>query len=234
MKRLLITAALCLAVSEAAPLNFGPLPVAESSREQVANLDGNARELSRLRQAAEQCVGMRLVMAESAEARIRRPVEIAQLSSQEQKQMRGLIARMQAVKTAPAGDFSLPHVVRLELLGQGGKVLAGINYMDVAPEALVSTEGYAAGSRYMLRGGDATAWHLLMRAQYARSIAQNPAPSRLRSRAPKPYEKVESPAPEPDVSPVLHEQEYFHTNCKRKHKGHKHGNRNHYCTHPQH
>jgi hypothetical protein len=233
MKRLLLTLTLLGAV-QASPLGFGVPVVQESSREQASNLSRNAEALRKLQQAAAQCADMRLVMAESAEARVRRPVEMARLSAPEQEQMRGLIARMQPVKTAPAGDFALPHVVRLELLGQAGQVLAGVNYMDVAPEGLVTPQGYAAGSRYMLCGSDAAAWHLLLRAGEARSIASNPAPTRLSSRPPRLHKRPE-PAPAVEVEhDIIVTEPYYHTNCSGKHKGHKHKGKNHYCTHPQH
>lgn len=234
MFRLFIALALFGVPLEAAPFVIGVPQVAESAAEQAANLSRNVRALERLQKAAGQCSSMRLVLAESAGARVRRPVELGLLSPQEQEQMRGLISRMKPVKTAPAGEFALPHVVRLELLGQGGQELAGVDYMDVAPEGMVSPQGYAAGSRFVLQGSDATAWHLLMRAEHARAIAHNPAPTRMSTRGPRLSKAPEPPAPEPEPEYNPFEQEYYHKNCTRQHKGHKHKSRNHYCTHPQH
>lgn len=228
-----IMLALTVGNLSAAPFLLPEPAVMESAAEQRANLNRNRQQLQKLQQAAKDCVGMRLVMAESAEARVRRPVEIARLQPCEQEQMKGIIARMQGIKTAPAGEFALPHVVRLELLGQGGNVLAHIDYMDAAPEGLVSARGYAAGSRYQLAGTDATAWHLLTRADYARQIATNPAPTRLRGRAPRLYKAPEPPDPAPSPSFDPHAGEYYHHNCKDKHHGHKHKKSNHYCDHPQ-
>lgn len=211
-----------------------PVPVvAESAWEQAENLKRNQSRLRKLQSAAKACSGMRVVLAESAEARVRRPVEIARLSAREQEEIRTIIERLQAIKSAPAGEFAIPYVVSLELLGKDGKVLAAVDYLDAAPEGLVSGEGYAAGSRYKLAGTDASAWHLLLRADYARQIAANPAPTRLRSRPPRLY-KMPAP-PEPDPSPAFdpHAGEYFHYNCKDKHRGHKHKKSNHYCDHPQ-
>ena len=127
------------------------------------------------------------------------------------------------------------HIVASDQVGAGpgDKVLGHIDYMDAAPDGMVSAQGYAAGSRFRLAGADATAWHLLMRAEHARQIAANPAPTRLRSRAPQPYK--EPLPPEPDTTPAFdpHAGEYFHYNCKDKHHGHKHKKTNHYCDHPQ-
>lgn len=217
----------------AAPLIMPAPLVLESDGEQAKNLKRNQARLRKLQSAAKACSDMRVVLAESAEARVRRPVEIARLSAREQELLRTIIERLQAIKSAPAGAFALPHVVSLELLGKDGKVLGAVDYLDAAPEGLVSREGYAAGSRYKLTGTDASAWHLLLRADYARQIAANPAPSRLRSRAPRLY-KMPVP-PEPDPSPAFepHADEYFHYNCKDKHRGHKHKKSNHYCDHPQ-
>lgn len=233
MVRCFIAFALFACNLTAAPL-FLPEPlVVESAAEQKANIERNQQLLTKLQRAARDCVAMRLVMSESAAARVRRPVEMARLSPHEQQQMKVLISRLQAIKTAPAGDFALPHVVRLELLGPGDKVLGYIDYMDAAPDGMVSAQGYAAGSRFRLAGADATAWHLLMRAEHARQIAANPAPTRLRSRAPQPYK--EPLPPEPDTTPAFdpHAGEDFHYNCKDKHHGHKHKKTNHYCDHPQ-
>lgn len=234
MKHLLIALYLLLPAAAAAPFLFGVPAVVESAAEQAANLSRNVRALELLQQAAGQCSSMRLVLAESTGARVRRPVELARLSPHELRQMCGLIARMQAVKTAPAGEFALPHVVRLELLGPGGQVLAAVDYLDVAPGGMVSPQGYAAGSRFVLKGSDATAWHLLMRADYAREIAHNPAPARMRSRGPRLSRAPEPPEPEPEPSITSSEQQYYHENCDKYHKHHKHSRKNHYCTHPQH
>ena len=234
MFRLVIAMALLGLPLEAAPIMFGVPQVAESAAEQAANLSRNARALEHLQKAAGQCSSMRLVLADSTGARVRRPVELGHLSPQELEQMRGLILRMKPVKTAPAGEFALPHVVRLKLLGQGGQVLAEVDYMDVAPDSMVCPQGYAAGSRFVLKGSDATAWHLLMRAEHARAIALNPAPSRMSSRGPRLSKAPEPPEPEPEPEYEPFEQEYYHKNCTGKHKGHKHKSKNHYCTHPQH
>lgn len=235
MKCLLLPLALVCATVQAAPLRFEMPGVNESLREQEANLSRNARELRRLQKAAKECVAMRLVLAESAEVRLRRPVEMARLSAAEIEQMRGVIARMQAVKTAPAGAFgAVPYAVRLELLGQDGQVLGKVGYLDAISENLVDSRGYAAGSRFMLSGNDSAAWHLLLRASEARAIARNPAPTRQSSRAPQLYKRPEPPAPTTTTIDVTPDEPYYHTNCTRHHKDHKHKGKNHYCTHPRH
>ncbi len=235
MRLLLLVIALVGSTVQASPLRFEMPDVAESPREQETNLSRNARALGQLQKAAKECVAMRLVMAESAEVRLRRPVEMARLSATEMEQMRGVIARMQAVKTAPAGAFGeVPHAVRLELLGQNEQVLGKVSYLDAISENLVDSRGYAAGSRFMLRGNDSAAWHLLLRASEARAIARNPAPTRQSSRAPRLHKRPEPPAPTTTTLDVTPDEPYYHTNCTRHHKGHKHKGKNHYCTHPQH
>lgn len=227
----IITLSLLASVASAAPAFFSEAVVLETAAAQADNLARNKQKLYKLQQSAQHCGAMRLVMAESSLARVRRSVEIARLSVQEQTRMKSLISRMKAVKTAPAGEFTLPYVVRLELLGQGNTLLDQVDYMDVAPEGLVSSMGYAAGARFMLSGADATAWHLLMRADYARSIASNPAPTRLRSKSMK-LHKVPEPPPSPSP-PGYDPNQYYHVNCDDKHKGHKHKNKDHFCDHPQ-
>ena len=74
MFRLFIALALLGVPLEAAPFVIGVPQVAESAAEQAANLSRNVRALERLQKAAGQCSSMRLVLAESAGARVRRPV----------------------------------------------------------------------------------------------------------------------------------------------------------------
>lgn len=229
--------ALCLlsdAVS-AAPVFVAAPVVVESAAEQTANLERNRKKLLRLREASRQCVGMRLVLSESQQARIRRPVEMARLNASEMQQMRELISRLKVVKTAPSGDYAVQYVVRLELVGADGRLLDSVDYMDAAPEGMVSPEGYAPGACFSLAPHDSVAWHLLMKAEYARGIAMNPAPSRMRQRLPKfnilpalSLVDTESSSPFEES-----EQQYYHKNCKDSHKGHKHKRSNHYCDHPQ-
>ena len=218
-------------VACAAPVYIAAPMVQESAAEQAANLERNRTMLHRLQNAAENCCRMRLVLAESEHARMRRPVPLAELTTAEVTQMKRILAMLQPVKSAPAGDFAAQHVVTLELLGQGDTVLATVDYMDVAPEGMVNPQGYAPGARYMLSGHATMAWHLLMRADYARSIAQNPAPTRLRSQPTKLY-KVPEP-PRKIEKPAFEEKRYYHTDCKDDHKGHKHKRKDHYCDHPQ-
>lgn len=233
MLRFFISFTLCGCSLSAAPI-FMPEPlVVESAAEQKENLARNLQWLNKLQRAAKECVAMRLIMAESAYARVRRPVELLRLAPHEREQMKSIILRLRAIKSAPAGEFALPYVVRLELLGPGDKVLGHINYMDAAPDSMISAQGYAAGSRFCLDDNDATAWCLLMRTDYARRIAANPAPTRLRSRAPQPYNEPLPPKPDPSPAFDPHAGEYFHYNCKDKHRGHKHKKSNHYCDHPQ-
>ena len=70
-----------------------------------------------------------------------------------------------------------------------------------------------------------------VRIDYARKIAMNPAPTRLRSQPTKLY-KVPEP-PREIEKPALEEKRYYHTDCKDDHKGHKHKRKDHYCDHPQ-
>ncbi len=216
-----------------APLSFGPAPVHESAAEQQANLSRSMRKLESLQRAAAACDDMRLLLVHSADSRMRRPVELARLSAADKAQFKALISRMSAVKYAPS---AIPHaalVIRLELLGQGEKVLDSVEYLDVVSEALVNAQGYAAGARFLLRGGDATSWHLLMRAEQARAIAANPAPSRQRNRPIRFATRPEPPRPEPESDPFPKEEQYYHEDCKDNHRGHKHSRKNHYCDHPQ-
>ena len=211
------------------------LPVAESAAEQTANLERNRKRLLRLQESARQCVGMRLVLSESLHARIRRPVELARLNAAEMGQMREVISRLRPVKTAPSGDYALPYVVTLELEGAGGQLLDSVDYMDAAPEGMVGPDGYAPGSRFVLDAHGTVAWHLLMKADYARSIAKNPAPSRLRQGTPK-FDVVSVSSSDDSESAsafVEQEPQYYHKNCRDSHKGHKHKRSNHYCDHPQ-
>ena len=217
----------------AAPVYIAAPVEAESAAEQAANLEQNRRKLHRLQVAAGQCVGMRLVLSESQHARIRRPVELARLNAVEMRQMKELISRLKPVKSAPAGDFAAQYVVSLVLEGADGRSLASVDYMDAAPEGMVSPDGYAPGASFSLDAYGSVAWHLLMKADFARSIAQNPAPSRLRPGMPK-FDVIPAPAPEETSSPFDEpEQQYYHRNCKDSHKGHKHKRSNHYCNHPQ-
>ena len=222
-------------IVSAAPV-FIPAPlVFESDAEQAANLERNRKRLQRLQESARQCVGMRLVLSESQHARIRRPVELARLNAAEMGQMREVISRLRPVKTAPSGDYALPYVVTLELEGAGGQLLDSVDYTDAAPEGMVGPDGYAPGSRFVLDAHGSVAWHLLMKADYARSIAKNPAPSRLRQGMPK-FDVVSPPdSDESESASVFAEQEpqYYHKNCKDSHKGHNHKRSNHYCNHPQ-
>ena len=218
-------------VVSAAPVFIAAPMVQESAAEQAANLERNRRKLHRLQLAAETCSHMRLVLAESEHARMRRPVPLAELTEAEALQMKRILAMLRPVKSAPVGEFAAQHVVTLELLGQGDSVLATVDYMDVAPEGMVNAQGYAPGARYMLGGQATAAWHLLMRADYARKIAMNPAPTRLRSQPTKLY-KVPEPPREIEKS-AFEEKLYYHTDCKDDHKGHKHKRKDHYCDHPQ-
>lgn len=221
-----------LAVADA--LNFGPPPVRESAAAQANNLEVGQRKLSALQRASVSCRAMRVVLVHSSSSRMRRPVELAQLNEAEKAKMQVLISRMTAVKWAPPTLPNADLVVRLELLGQGNAVLGSVDYLDVVSEGLVNAQGYAAGARLLLRGDDAVAWHMLMRADAARSIAANPAPIRERNR---PIRFAKVPAPrveaETDFSPNSEPEEYYHRNCKDNHKGHKHKKKNHYCDHPQ-
>ena len=222
-------------IVSAAPVFISVPFVAEPAAEQAANLERNRKRLQRLQVAARQCVGMRLVLSESQHARIRRPVELSRLNDAEMSQMREVIFRLRPVKTAPSGDYAPQYVVTLQLEGAGGQLLDSVDYMDAAPEGMVSPDGYAPGSRFVLDAHGSVAWHLLMKADYARSIAKNPAPSRLRQRIPK-FEVVSaSSSDESDSSSAFEEQapQYYHKNCKDSHKGHKHKRSNHYCDHPQ-
>lgn len=198
----------------AAPFNFGPPTVRESAAEQAANLNRSRNKLTSLQQSARQCSGMRLLLVHSAAARMRRPVEMARLNPAETEKMKALISRMEAVKEAPAALPNAELIVRLELLGQGDTVLDSVEYLDVVSESLVNEQGYAAGARLLLRGGDSTAWHLLMRAEHARSIAANPAPGRQRNRPirfasiPEPPRPVKSE--DSDPFPDNGKEEYYH------------------------
>ena len=221
--------------ASAAPVFIPVLPVAESAAEQTANLERNRKRLLRLQESARQCVGMRLVLSESQHARIRRPVELSRLNAAEMGQMKKLIFRLRPVKTAPAGDYALQYVVALELEDAGGQLLDSVDYMDVAPEGMVGPDGYAPGSRFVLDAHGTVAWHLLMKADYARSIAKNPAPSRLRQGTPK-FDVVSVSSSDDSESAsafVEQEPQYYHKNCRDSHKGHKHKRSNHYCDHPQ-
>ena len=226
---------LLASVVGAAPVFIAAPVVAESAVEQAANLEQNRRKLHRLQVAAGQCVGMRLVLSESQHDRIRRPVELARLNAVEMRQMKELISRMKPVKSAPAGDFAAQYVVSLVLEGADGRSLASVDYMDAAPEGMVSPDGYAPGSGFVLESHDSAVWHLLMKADFARSIARNPAPSRLRQGLPK-FGVVSAAASEDSESGsafTVPEQQYYHKNCRDSHKGHKHKRSNHYCNHPQ-
>lgn len=217
-----------------AVLNFGPPPVQESAAAAAANLRASRSKLASLQQAATACCGMRVMLVHSAQARMRRPVELARFNAAETAQMKALISRMSAVKEVPASAPNAGLVVKLELLGQGDAVLDSVEYLDVTGEGLVNAQGYAVGSRLLLRGGDATSWHLLMRAEQARAMAANPAPSRQRNRPIRFATVPPPPAPEeaPDPFPK-DEKEYYHKDCHHEHKHHKHGKKNHYCDHPQ-
>lgn len=166
---------------------------------------------------------------------MRRPVELARFNAAETAQMKALISRMSAVKEVPTAVPNAELVVKLELLGQGDTVLDSVNYLDVASESLVNAQGYAEGSRLLLRGGDATSWHLLMHAEQARAIAANPAPSRQRNRPIRFASIPTPPVPKEEAAPLPYEEEekYYHKNCRHEHKHHKHRKKNHYCDHPQ-
>jgi hypothetical protein len=222
-------------IVSAAPVFISVPFVAEPAAEQAANLERNRKRLQRLQAAARQCVGMRLVLSESQHARIRRPVELSRLNDAEMNQMRDVIFRLRPVKTAPSGDYAPQYVVSLQLEGAGGQLLDSVDYMDAAPEGMVSPDGYAPGSRFVLDAHGSVAWHLLMKADYARSIAKNPAPTRLRQGMPKFNVASASSSDESESASAFPEQEpqYYHKNCKDSHKGHKHKRSNHYCDHPQ-
>lgn len=221
------------AVSSAV-LNFGPPPVQESAAAEAANLRKSRGKLSSLQRAASVCSGMRVILVHSAQARMRRPVELARFNAAETAQMKSLISRMSAVKEVPSAAPNAGLVVKLELLGQGDTVLDSVEYLDVTGEGLVNAQGYAVGSRLLLRGGDATSWHLLMRAEQARAIAANPAPSRQRNRPIRFASIPQPPPPEEESDPFpKEEKEYYHKDCHHEHKHHKHRKKNHYCDHPQ-
>lgn len=228
--RLIPLLSLILAEPGTAALYFGPPPVRESAEAQRENLNRSLRKLASLQRAAVSCRSMRLVLVHSAASRMRRPVELGSFNAAEVAQMKALIARMHAVKRAPSTEPNAALVIRLELLGQGDEVLDSVEYLDVASDGLVNPQGYAIGSRLLLKGGDAAAWHLLMRAERARAIAADPAPNRRRNRPIRFASIPEPPAPPPDEPEP---QWYHHENCKDDHKGHKHKRSNHYCTHPQ-
>lgn len=174
------------------------------------------------------------MLVHSSQSRMRRPVELARFNAAETAQMKALISRMSAVKEAPAAFANAGLVVKLELLGQEETVLDSVDYLDVASESLVNAQGYAEGARLLLRGGDATSWHLLMRADQARAIAANPAPSRQRNRPIRFASIPAPPAPEEDSSPSPDDEKekYYHKNCQHEHKRHRHRKKNHYCDHP--
>ena len=209
---------LLFSVSAASPavLNFGPPSVQESAAAEAANLRVSRAKLSSLQRAASVCSGMRVMLVHSAQARMRRPVELARFNEAETAQMKSLISRMTAVKAVPSAAPNARLVVKLELLGPGDTVLDSVEYLDVAGEGLVNAQGYAEGSRLLLRGGDATSWHLLMRAEHARSIAANPAPGRQRNRPirfapiPEPPRPVKSE--DSDPFPDNGKEEYYHKN----------------------
>lgn len=217
-----------------AVLNFGPPSVQESAAAEAANLRLSRAKLSSLQRAASACSGMRVVLVHSAQSRMRRSVELAHFNEAETAQMKSLIFRMSAVKEVPSAAPNAGLVVKLELLGQGDTVLDSVEYLDVTGEGLVNAQGYAEGSRLLLRGGDATSWHLLMRAEQARAIAANPAPSRQSNR-PIRFACIPQP-PTPDKESDLFpqaEKEYYHKDCRHEHKHHKHRKKKHYCDHPQ-
>lgn len=227
---------LLFSVSAASPavLNFGPPSVQESAAAEAANLRVSRAKLSSLQRAASVCSGMRVMLVHSAQARMRRPVELARFNEAETAQMKSLISRMTAVKAVPSAAPNAGLVVKLELLGPGDTVLDSVEYLDVTGEGLVNAQGYAEGSRLLLRGGDATSWHLLMRAEQARAIAANPAPSRQRNR-PIRFASIPQPPPPKEESDPFpkEEKEYYHKDCHHEHKHHKHRKKNHYCDHPQ-
>ncbi len=217
-----------------AVLDFGPPPVQESAAAEAANLRLSRAKLSSLQRAASACSGMRVVLVHSAQARMRRSVELAHFNEAEMAQMKSLIFRMSAVKEVPSAAANAGLVVKLELLGQGDTVLDSVEYLDVTGEGLVNAQGYAEGSRLLLRGVDATSWHLLMRAEQARAIAANPAPSRQRNRPIRFACIPQPPAPDEESDPFPQaEKEYYHKDCRHEHKHHKHRKKKHYCDHPQ-
>lgn len=93
------------------------------------------------------------MLVHSAQARMRRPVELARFNAAETAQMKSLITRMSAVKEVPASVPNAGLVVKLDLLGQGDTVLDSVKYLDVTGEGLVNEQGYAEGARLLLRGG---------------------------------------------------------------------------------
>lgn len=73
-----------------------------------------------------------------------------------------------------------------------------------------------------------------MRAEQARAIAANPAPSRQRNRPIRFASIPQPPAQEEESDPFPQEEkEYYHNDCHHEHKHHKHSKKKHYCDHPQ-
>ena len=93
-----IALSLLAGVACAAPVYIAVPMVQESAAEQAANLERNRTMLHRLQNAAEHCCRMRLVLAESEHARMRRPVPLAELSAAEMAQMKRVLSLLQPVK----------------------------------------------------------------------------------------------------------------------------------------